>query len=124
MTVSSAHAAAAANIAPTVKQMILLIFIFDSFCERRVHVLPLVRLGLLAVSPNLFPPGEYGKAAVNLPPVAESKTERGRRRISLVDRSYLLLIIFPKLFAVRNETTVELQTPVLIKSAQRNSGII
>src|SRR4029077_9895364 len=71
---------------------------FDSFCERRVHVLPLVRsavwtdssrgeLGLLAVSPNLFPPGEYEKAAVNLPPVAESKTELGRRRISLVDRS-------------------------------------
>src|SRR5438046_2220276 len=87
MRVSSVPVAVAANIAPTARQIILLILIFDSFCERRVHVLPLVRLGLLAVSPNLFPPGEYEKAALNLPPVAESKTERGRRRISLVNRS-------------------------------------
>ena len=42
----------------------------------------------------------------------------------LVDCCQLLLVVFPKRLAVRNETSVEFEDPVLVECSQRNPGVV
>src|SRR5436190_14615380 len=73
---------------------------------------------------HLFAPRKHKNAALCLPPIAKSKAEFRRRRISPVNFSQRLLIVFAELFAVRNEATVEFQIPIFTKCTQRNPGVV
>lgn len=67
---------------------------------------------------------EDQKAALGLPPIAKSKSKLGRRWVPVINLSERLLIVFSKLFAVRNEAAVKFERPVLIKSSQWDSRIV
>src|SRR5207253_7859307 len=70
---------------------------------------------------RLFAPRKHKNAAFRLPPIAEGEAEFRRRRISPVNFGQRLLMVFPELFAVRNEAPIELEGPTFAKGAQRNA---
>src|SRR5438309_11896134 len=73
---------------------------------------------------RLFAPRKHKNAAFRLPPIAEGEAEFRRRRISPVNFGQRLLIVFPELFAVRNEAPIELEGPTFAKGAQRNARVV
>src|SRR5438874_12820331 len=68
---------------------------------------------------RLFAPREHKNAAFCLPPVAEGEAESRSRRISPVNFSQRLLIVFADLFAVLKEAHIELEVPSFTKRTQR-----
>ena len=67
---------------------------------------------------------EDQKAALGLPPISKSKSKFGGRRVPMINLGERLLVVFSKFFAMWNEAAVKFERPVLIKSSQRNSGIV
>src|SRR2546423_1085270 len=56
--------------------------------------------------------------------IAESKTERRRRRILRVDGGEICLMISFEFFVMRNVTAVTIHFPAFREGAQRNPGIV